>query len=116
MTFRKAFIQELEKEAFWKELFGLVKRNKATDVLSFSLKESFSPDQRERYLGEIVICPDIVRENAEMNRTPEKEELFRVFIHGILHLCGYEHEKSKIKAEKMEKKEKFYLNKIYAKR
>jgi len=38
MTFRKAFIQELEKEAFWKELFGLVKRNKATDDVMEGMK------------------------------------------------------------------------------
>jgi rRNA maturation RNase YbeY len=36
----------------------------------------------------------------------------RVFIHGILHLCGYDHEKSNKKAEEMEAKEEKYFNEI----
>ncbi len=71
------------------------KKDKPTDVLSFNLKE-------KGYLGEIVICPEVVKEG----------EMLRVFIHGILHLLGYDHEKNKKESEKMEKKEKFYLNKI----
>jgi probable rRNA maturation factor len=70
------------------------KKNKATDVLSFNLDE-------ENYLGEIVICPDIVKE--------KDEDIMRVFVHGILHLLGYDHEKSKKEALEMEAKEKIYL-------
>jgi len=36
--------------------------------------------------------------------------MIKVFIHGILHLLGYEHEKSEKKAREMEEREKFYLN------
>ena len=73
------------------------KKNKATDVLSFELKE-------KDYLGEIVICPEVVKEN--------KEEIMEVFIHGILHLLGYDHEKSKKQEEIMEEKQNFYLSKF----
>ncbi len=73
------------------------KKNKPTDVLSFELKE-------DGYLGEIIICPEIVKEKGE--------EVLEVFIHGILHLCGYDHEKSKKEAGEMEAKEKFYLSKL----
>ena len=81
------------------------KNNKTTDVLSFDLKGG-------EYLGEVVICPDIVKENAEKNKVSVKNELLKVFIHGILHLCGYEHEKSEKQAKEMEQKEKLYLSKI----
>jgi probable rRNA maturation factor len=76
------------------------KKNKETDVLSFLYDGS----------GEIVICLKKVRENAKKFGFPFKTELARVFIHSILHLLGYEHEKSKKQAETMEKKENYYLN------
>lgn len=70
------------------------KKNKPTDVLSFELKD-------DKLLGEVVICPDVVKEKGE--------DMLRVFAHGVLHLCGHDHEKSKAQAEKMEKLEDFYL-------
>ncbi len=80
------------------------KKNKETDVLSFALSE-------KNYLGEIIICPEVVKENAKENGIPAKRELLKVFIHGILHLCGYDHEKSEKEAKLMEAREEFYLNK-----
>lgn len=67
-------------------------RNKdmPTDVLSFPA------DQIERVhhgvLGAIVCSLDTVARQAEEYETPFIEELFRVLIHGVLHLFGYEHE------------------------
>ena len=78
------------------------KKNKATDVLSFDLNEG-------GYLGEIVICPEVVKENAERYGVPEKKEILKVFVHGILHLCGYDHEKSKAEEKIMGEKETKYL-------
>jgi probable rRNA maturation factor len=70
------------------------KKDKATDVLSFELKEG-------KYLGEIIICPEVVKEKGE--------DIIEVFIHGILHLLGYDHEKSEKEAELMESKQEKYL-------
>jgi len=81
------------------------KKNKATDVLSFELKES-------GYLGEIVICPEVVKESAKKHKSAVKQEMAKVFIHGILHLLGYEHKKTNKEAEIMEKKQEKYLSKI----
>jgi len=81
------------------------KKNKPTDVLSFDLSE-------DKYLGEIIICPEVVKENAQKYGASEKEEITKVFIHGILHLCGYDHEKSKAEEKRMEEKEKKYLSAI----
>jgi probable rRNA maturation factor len=63
-------------------------------------------------LGEIVICPEVVKENAKKSGMSEKYEMMKVFIHGILHLLGYEHEKSRREADRMEKKQNIYLSKI----
>jgi probable rRNA maturation factor len=81
------------------------KKNKATDVLSFGLKEN-------GYLGEIIICPEVVKENAKKDGVPAEKEILKVFVHGILHLCGYDHEKSEKEAEEMEKVQEKYLSKI----
>ena len=85
------------------------KKNKATDVLSFDLNEPFGVAQDKGSLGEIVICPEVVKENAQKYGVPEKKEMLKVFIHGILHLCGYDHEKSKAEEKIMGEKETKYL-------
>lgn len=71
------------------------KKNKATDVLSFSYGET----------GEIILCPPVIRKNAKKYGLPFKEELSRITIHGLLHLLGYGH-------QKIIKKEEYYLSKI----
>lgn len=78
------------------------KKNKATDVLSFALNE-------KDYLGEIVICPEVVKENAKKYGETIKQEMLKVFVHGILHLCGYDHEKTEKEARVMEAKQEKYL-------
>ncbi len=88
------------------------KKNKATDVLSFESSEGFTNLNSRLSLGEVIICPDIVRENAKKFGNTFKYELIKVFIHGVLHVLGYDHEKSKKEALKMEEREKFYLSKI----
>ena len=84
------------------------RKNKATDVLSFGLKE-------KGYLGEVIICPEVVKENAKKYGNTFKIELIKIFIHGVLHLLGYDHERSKKEAIKMEKKQDFYLSKVKVK-
>jgi len=69
------------------------RKNKPTDVLSFAY---------DKNLGEVIICP-----------IQAKKELERVLIHGILHLFGFDHEGTERKALEMEKKEKYYLSKIF---
>ncbi|MFC1630082.1 rRNA maturation RNase YbeY [Patescibacteria group bacterium] len=66
-------------------------KDKPTDILSFSSDD----------LGEIVICPEIVKENAKGSF---EEELTFVLIHGILHILGYDH------GEQMKEKEHIYLH------
>jgi probable rRNA maturation factor len=92
------------------------KKNKPTDVLSFNLKNPLlhkaADGQRKNILGEIIICPEVVEENAQKYKVPEKSEMLKVFVHGILHLCGYDHDMSEKEAEIMETKEKLYLQSI----
>ncbi|MDP2927171.1 MAG: rRNA maturation RNase YbeY [bacterium] len=72
-----------------------------TDVLSFSALEA-------GYLGEVIICPAQVRQNARRFKEEFPKELQRVLIHGVLHLLGYDHERGRQKAILMKKKEEYY--------
>jgi rRNA maturation RNase YbeY len=54
-----------------------------TDIITFDLS-----DMSEQLYGELYISFDRVTENAAALKTPIKEEILRVCIHGVLHLCG----------------------------
>ena len=53
-----------------------------TDIITFDF------DEDDIISGDLVISLDTVRSNAELFSKPYEEELYRVIIHGILHLCG----------------------------
>jgi rRNA maturation RNase YbeY len=60
--------------------------------------------------GDIFISIDRVRENAQAFKVSFEEELRRVIIHGVLHLCGYP-DKTEEEASKMRQKEEEALSK-----
>lgn len=70
------------------------KKNKPTDILSFSPVEAHS-------LGELVFCVSILKQQAKEHNLIFKEEFMYLLIHGVLHLLGYDHELSKSAAKKM---------------
>jgi len=90
-------------------------KNKITDVLAFENKklpqEPYSRElQKIQGLGEVVICLREVKKSEKKFNIPFEKELARVLIHGILHLLGYDHEKSEKEDKIMREKEEYYLN------
>ena len=69
-----------------------------TDIITFDYSEG------DRISGDIFIGIDTVRSNAEKYGTNFDEELHRVIIHGILHLCGLK-DKSEADSKKMREAE-----------
>ncbi|MEK6528426.1 MAG: rRNA maturation RNase YbeY [Nitrospirota bacterium] len=63
-------------------------------------------------LGDIVINVQKAAARAKITGMTFYEEIYRLLVHGILHLLGYEHEKSSSMATAMRKKEKELLNAI----
>jgi rRNA maturation RNase YbeY len=59
--------------------------------------------------GDIFICPDVVIENAVMYNVSDRNELYRVMIHGVLHLLGYEDKTDELRRE-MRERENLYLS------
>ena len=74
-------------------------KNRPTDVLSFplyndieainQLDKSMSED-----MGDMFICRNVIKKNAEIYDKDFVEELQYIVIHGLLHLIGYSHEKN----------------------
>ncbi|MCP9455204.1 MAG: rRNA maturation RNase YbeY [Nitrospira sp.] len=84
--------------------------NRTTDVLAFAMREAPSPCRR--LLGDVVISvPTAVRQAKAAGRSLN-EELASLLVHGVLHLCGYDHEKSKREASRMKRRERAVLRSL----
>src|SRR3989344_5528925 len=67
-------------------------KDKPTDVLSFPLGDGN---------GDIFICLSIAKKEAKQENISIEAKLAQLTVHGFLHLLGYDHEKSKQRAEEM---------------
>lgn len=67
-------------------------KDKPTDVLSFAQGEGEPGKPLEAILGDVVISMDTARRQALDLEVSAREELFRLLVHGTLHLLGYDHE------------------------
>jgi probable rRNA maturation factor len=84
-------------------------KNQVTNVLSF---QSDIPEEvGESILGDVVICIDVVREEALVSGKRFSDHLIHMSIHGILHLLGHVHS-DMTSANKMESIEIDYLDKL----
>ena len=79
------------------------KKNKTTDVLSFPIKIK---NKKKLYVGDIAISFEIIKERSK--KTNFYLEFDKMWIHGYLHLIGYDHEKIN-DYQKMLRKEKLIL-------
>ena len=79
-------------------------KNKATDILSFPLSEK-KKIFKQTYIGDIVISYDFIDKPKSQDSKVFKQKLIKIFIHGFLHLLGFDHVKNKdyIKMLKVEK-------------
>jgi len=80
------------------------KQDYSTDVLSFPAEDGILSEVR--LLGDVVISVDQAKQQArEQSRTLD-EEMITLLIHGVLHLLGYDHERSAKDARTMTRLEK----------
>lgn len=80
----------------------------ATDVLAFPMDEQI-PDDEPYVLGDIVICPDVAREQAARAGEKVAGEVDLLLVHGFLHLLGYDHVRPQ-DARSMRHRERKILN------
>ncbi len=91
------------------------KKDRPTDVLAFPIREAVMPHGVRPVtpmLGDIVISlPTAVRQAKEAGRSID-DELTMLLVHGVLHLCGYDHERNPREAARMARRERALLHRI----
>jgi len=104
-SFNLAFLTKAEIQNMNKRFAG---KDKPTNVLSFPSNEDLT---EERFLGDIAICSELIVEEAISQGKETQDHLIHIFVHGVLHLLGFDHEE-RSSAEKMESLEIRVLKKI----
>lgn len=91
------------------------KKDRPTDVLAFPIREAVMPRGMRpvtQMLGDVVISlPTAVRQAREARRSID-DELAMLLVHGVLHLCGYDHERNQREAARMSRRERALLHRI----
>ncbi len=82
-------------------------KDRSTDVLAFAMREAISPDAT--LLGDVIVSIPTARRQALQSGRSLDQELAVLVIHGVLHLCGYDHERSEREARRMRRKERTIL-------
>ena len=83
-------------------------RDSTTDVLSFPHEEdefeslSTTEETSPKFLGDIVISVEQAAKQAKENSLTLEDEIRQLMLHGLLHLCGYDHETDKGEMNKRE--------------
>jgi len=67
-------------------------KNSVTDVLSFHYFEDFSDQSAEDIVGEMVFCEEKIFSQAQEYGIAPEREFYKLLIHSLLHIVGYDHE------------------------
>ena len=89
------------------------KKNKSTDILSFPLEKKIKIS-KNTYLGDIIISYNYLDKPRSQDLKLFKEKVIKIFIHGFLHLLGFDHKKNK-DFSKMLKEENFLFKYVKSK-
>ena len=82
-------------------------KNKPTDILSFPSEKKFNV-KKSSYLGDIVISYEFINKSKALSNLEFKDKVIKTFIHGFLHLLGYDHIKLNDFKKMLVEEEKIY--------
>jgi probable rRNA maturation factor len=88
-------------------------KNKSTDILSFPLNKKIKIS-KNAYLGDIIINYNYLDKPKSQDLKLFKEKVIKLFIHGFLHLLGFDHIKNK-DYSKMLREENFLFKSVKSK-
>jgi len=89
-----------------------LRRNGPTNVIAFPMRTDQFSNINPELLGDVVISIETAEKEGKNIGINMEERFTQLLVHGILHLLGYDHEKSEQEAEKMEKKSEEILKLI----
>ena len=104
-SFNLAFLTKAEIQDMNKRFSG---KDNPTNVLSFPSERDLT---KQRFLGDIAICSELIVEEAMSQGKETRDHLIHIFVHGVLHLLGFDHEQHS-SADQMESLEVKILKKI----
>jgi probable rRNA maturation factor len=86
-------------------------KNKATDVLSFPFSKKIKIS-KQTYIGDIIISYNFINKPKSQNLELFEQKLIKTFIHGFLHLLGFDHIKDNDHIKMQKEEEKIYQSVI----
>ncbi len=101
------YIKKLNKE--------FRKKNKSTDILSFPFNEK-TKISKKTYIGDIIISYNYIDKPKTQKLKFFKKKLIKIFIHGFLHLLGFDHLKNKDYKKMLKEEDQIYksvISKLY---
>jgi probable rRNA maturation factor len=101
-----ALVGDAEMHALNRDYRG---KDRPTDVLAFALREGEDPHVHADLLGDVVISLDTAARQAAARGHSAAQEVRFLLAHGILHLLGYDHERSPAEARRMFAKQRAVL-------
>ena len=91
-----AHIAELNKQ--------YLNRSGPTNVIAFPMRAGDYSDIMPHLLGDVVISAETARQEAKVSGIRFSLRLSELLVHGVLHLFGYDHEKSDKESDRMQQK------------
>ena len=82
-------------------------KNKPTDILSFPFKNK-TEISKETYIGDIIISYNFINKPKSQKKKVFEDKLIKVFIHGFLHLLGFDHLKNKAYSKMLKEENLIY--------
>ncbi|MBT3585230.1 MAG: rRNA maturation RNase YbeY [Halobacteriovoraceae bacterium] len=95
-------------------------KDQTTDVLSFPVHDTLRPKEREAnlpfplQLGDIFIADEVAAKQAKEFDISYDMEVLHLLVHGLLHLCGYDHEVSDTEEKLMFELEDQLMSAVYS--
>ena len=90
-------------------------KNKSTDILSFPSNKKLKKI-KENYIGDIIISYNYINKPKSQDSKLFERKLIKIFIHGFLHLVGFDHIKNKDYKRMLKEEEQIYqsvISKLY---
>ena len=113
------FLSRKEDVTISKLHYHFVSKTKITEINKTHLSHNYSTDvitfdysDGNTIIAEAFICPEEVLSNAEHFSQSVEDEVVRVLVHAVLHLCGH-NDKTKAGSAEMRAKEDFYINEYH---
>ena len=86
-------------------------KNKPTDILSFPLSKKIKLS-KENYMGDLIISYNFIDKPKKQSIKNFHQKVIKTFIHGFLHLLGFDHSKLKDYKKMLKEEEKIYQSVI----